>query len=145
MTTLMESENKLKILQCTEKLCRALEQQYRNQSLRTVIHTQAVTGTDPYLQERVRKIENQEDERISFFIEKGRKYYKVCMKTKQVNRQFGDDISVHAFVDKSTGEVYKPAGWKAPAKHVRFDMRDDIDRARLYSICDWAGGYLYLR
>ena len=67
------------------------------------------------------------------------------MKTKQPNRQFGDDISVHAFVDKNTGEVYKPAGWKAPAKHVRFDMRDDIDRARLYSICDWAGGYLYLR
>ena len=145
MTTLTEAENKLKILQWTEKLCRALEQQYRNQSLRTVIHTQAVTGTDPYLQERVRKIENEEDERISFFIEKGRKYYKVCMKTRQVNRQFGDDISVHAFVDKNTGEVYKPAGWKSPAKHVRFNMSDDIDRARLYSICDWAGGYLYLR
>ena len=132
MTTLMESENKLKILQWTEKLCRALEQQYRNQSLRTVIHTQAVTGTDPYLQERVRKIENEEDERISFFIEKGRKYYKVCMKTRQVNRQFGDDISVHAFVDKNTGEVYKPAGWKAPAKHVRFDMRDDIDLSLIH-------------
>ena len=111
MTTLMESENKLKILQWTEKLCRALEQQYRDQSLRTVIHTQAVTGTDPYLQERVRKIENEEDERISFFIEKGRKYYKICMRTKQVNRQFDDSISVHAFVDKNTGEVYKPAGW----------------------------------
>jgi len=138
-------EMQVLVLKWTHKLCRALEQQYRDYSLRSVMNSQAITGTDQYLQERVRKIENHEDERISFFIEKGRKYYKICMRTKQVNRQFDDSISVHAFVDKNTGEVYKPAGWKAPAKHVRFDMRDDIDRARLYSICDWAGGYLYLR
>ena len=147
MTTLMESENKLKILQWTEKLCRALEQQYRDQSLRTVIHTQAVTGTDPYLQERVRKIENHEDERISFFIEKGRKYYKICMRTKQVNRQFDDSISVHAFVDKNTGQVYKPASYNAPAKHVRYDLRVINDRAKLHDpeYTGWAGGYLYMR
>ena len=66
-------------------------------------------------------------------------------KEKQPNPQFGEDISVHAFVDKETGEVYKPAGWKQPAKHVRFDMRDETQRARLYNICDWAGGYLYMR
>ena len=146
MTTLTEAENKLKILQWTEKLCRCLEQQYRDYSLRSIVNTQNMSEKpDPFLQDKVTKIESGEDDRISFFIEKGRKYYKVCLRWKQVNRQFGDDISVHAFVDKNTGEVYKPAGWKSPAKHVRFDMSDDIDRARLYSICDWAGGYLYLR
>ena len=31
--------------------------------------------------------------------------------------------SVTAFIDKNTGEVYKPASWKAPAKHVRYDLR----------------------
>ena len=100
---------------------------------------------DPFLQEKVTKIESGEDDRIKFFIEKGRKYYKVCLCWKQVNRQFDDDISVHCFVDKLTGEVYKPAGWKKPAKHVRFNMSDDINRAKLYNVCDWAGGYLYLR
>ena len=50
-----------------------------------------------------------------------------------------------AVVDKKTGEVYKAAGWKKPAKYVRFDMRDETQRARLYNICDWAGGYLYMR
>ena len=146
MTTLTEAENKLKILQWTEKLCRCLEQQYRDYSLRSIVNTQNMADKpDPFLQDKVTKIESGEDDRISFFIEKGRKYYKVCLRWKQVNRQFGDDISVHAFVDKSTGEVYKPAGWKAPAKHVRFDMSDDLDRAKLFNICDWAGGYLYMR
>ena len=121
MTTLTEAENKLKILQWTEKLCRCLEQQYRDYSLRSIVNTQNMADKpDPFLQDKVTKIESGEDDRISFFIEKGRKYYKVCLRWKQVNRQFGDDISVHAFVDKNTGEVYKPAGWKKPAKHVRF-------------------------
>ena len=30
--------------------------------------------------------------------------------------------SVHAFIDKKTGEVYKPASFKAPAKHVRYNL-----------------------
>ena len=146
MTTLTEAENKLKILQWTEKLCRCLEQQYRDYSLRSIVNTQNMADKpDPFLQDKVTKIESGEDDRISFFIEKGRKYYKVCLRWKQVNRQFGDDISVHAFVDKNTGEVYKPAGWKQPAKHVRFNMCDDTDRARMYAVCDWSGGYLYMR
>ena len=146
MTTLTEAENKLKILQWTEKLCRCLEQQYRDYSLRSIVNTQNMADKpDPFLQDKVTKIESGEDDRISFFIEKGRKYYKVCLRWKQVNRQFGDDISVHAFVDKNTGEVYKPAGWKKPAKHVRFNMCDDTDRARMYAVCDWSGGHLYMR
>ena len=51
--------------------------------------------------------------------------------------------SVHAFVDKKTGEVYKPASFKAPAKHVRFDLRLIKDREWLLENADWAGGYLY--
>ena len=146
MTTLTEAENKLKILQWTEKLCRCLEQQYRDYSLRSIVNTQNMADKpDPFLQDKVTKIESGEDDRISFFIEKGRKYYKVCLRWKQINRQFKDDISVHAFVDKNTGEVYKPAGWKKPAKHVRFNMCDDTDRARMYAVCDWSGGYLYMR
>ena len=45
-----------------------------------------------------------------FYIESGRKYHKIVMETN------GQSRSVHAFVDKKTGEVYKPASYKAPAK-----------------------------
>ena len=44
-----------------------------------------------------------------FSIESGRKYHKIVMETESQSR------SVHAFVDKKTGEVYKAASWKAPA------------------------------
>ena len=144
MTSLLEAELKVKVLKWTEKLCRALEQDYKNHSLRTCMNNQEKVSSE-YMQERIREIESNEEDRIRYFIKKGKKFYKICMGWKQPNPQFGEDISVHAFVDKETGEVYKPAGWKQPAKHVRFDMRDETQRARMYAICDWAGGYLYIR
>ena len=57
----------------------------------------------------------------------------------------GSARSVHAFLDVRTGDIFKPAGWKAPAKHVRFNLLDDASFARLISTCDWSGRYLYLR
>ena len=73
---------------------------------------------------------------ISFTMELGRKYWTVIQ-----------DNSVHAFIDRNTGEVYKPASWKSPAKIVRYDLRLISDRAKLHdpNFTDWAGGYLYLR
>ena len=53
--------------------------------------------------------------------------------------------SVHAFVDRKTGEVYKPASIKAPAKGVRYDLRLIEQREWLFENADWAGGYLYRR
>ena len=74
---------------------------------------------------------------VTFTMEVGRKYWKVIQ----------DNSSVHAFIDRNTGEVYKPASWKSPAKHVRYDLRLISDRAKLHNpnYTDWAGGYLYLR
>tara|TARA_B100000965_G_scaffold392872_1_gene402944 strand:+ start:584 stop:979 length:396 start_codon:yes stop_codon:yes gene_type:complete len=71
-----------------------------------------------------------------FTMSQGKKYWKIL-----------HDNSVHAFVDRKTGEVYKPASWKSPAKHVRFDMRLISERRMVHdpSFTDWAGGYLYLR
>ena len=70
-----------------------------------------------------------------FEIQTGRKYHKIYAKNQ----------GVHAFVNKTTGEVFKPASYKAPAKHVRYDLRIIKDRERCFSNADWAGGYLYLR
>jgi len=80
-------------------------------------------------------------EGYGYMIESGRKYHKVIMIDDSVRK----NRSVHAFIDKKTGEVYKSAGWKAPAKGVRYDLRLIKDREYLFENADWAGGYLYLR
>ena len=84
--------------------------------------------------------------RKEFKMQLGRRYWKI------LHWDFDSDgvhysESVHAFVDRNTGEVYKPAGWKSPAKIVRYDLRLIKDREKLHNpnFTDWAGGYLYLR
>ena len=74
-----------------------------------------------------------------YIAEGGRKYHKIVMEYENGQR------SVHAFVDKKTGEVYKSASWKSPAKGVRYDLRLIADREYLLEKADWAGGYLYAR
>jgi hypothetical protein len=56
----------------------------------------------------------------------------------------GKRQSVHAFYDMRTGDVYKAAGWKAPAKHVRFNLMDDESFTRMLDVATWSGGYLYI-
>ena len=69
----------------------------------------------------------------------GRKYHKVFM-------HIGDRRdSIHAFIDKKTGEVFKPASIKAPAKGARYNVLSIPSREEMYERCDWAGGYLYAR
>ena len=86
---------------------------------------------------------------MKFRIENGRKYYRIIQQdydTFQDRNEYRDG-SVHAFINKKTGEVFKPASWKSPAKHVRYDLR--IIKEREYVLnpqnCGWAGGYLYMR
>ena len=71
-----------------------------------------------------------------FTVESGRKYHKIMMNAN-------GSRSVHAFIDKKTGEVYKPASIKSPAKGVRFDLRLIEQREWLLENADWAGSYLY--
>ena len=84
-------------------------------------------------------------EPVNFRMEFGRKYIKVIQQHLRDDEY--RDGGVHAFIDKKTGEVYKPASWKSPAKIVRYDLRLISDRAKLHTpnFTDWAGGYLYLR
>ena len=74
-----------------------------------------------------------------FYIESGRKYHKLIMETN------GGSRSVHAFVDKKTGDVFKPASFKAPAKIVRYNLLRIESREQCFERADWAGGYLYIR
>jgi len=76
-------------------------------------------------------------DQLSFEIVSGTKYHKIVMH-HQGSR------SVHAFVHKQSGAVYKPASWKSPAKHVRYNLLDDASFEDCLKRADWAGGYLYL-
>lgn len=69
----------------------------------------------------------------------GRKYHKIFM---CIN---GKRDSIHAFIDKKTGDVFKPASVKAPAKHARYNLLSIASREECFARADWAGGYLYLR
>jgi hypothetical protein len=72
----------------------------------------------------------------SYIVEPLRKYYKI-IQVGQYQR------SVHAFIDKKTGDVYKPAGWNGPAKIARFNLVKEFDEVLQKADC--FGSYLYLR
>ena len=55
----------------------------------------------------------------------------------------GSGRSVHCFIDNATGDVYKAAGWKAPAKGIRGNIVTGFDAVA--ARWDWSGHWLYLR
>ena len=69
----------------------------------------------------------------------GRKYHKIFM---YINNQRD---SIHAFIDKKTGDVFKPASIKAPAKGSRYNVLNIQSRQEMFERADWAGSYLYIR
>ena len=124
---------------------------YRDYHIRTLKGN--LHGNYPeYAREQLDAIENGTANLMWFKVYSGKRYYKIVQQefeTWEKSRYYGQyrDGSVHAFVDKQTGQVYKPASWQAPAKHVRFDLRIIKEREFLFNSNNtgWAGGYLYLR
>tara|TARA_B100001996_G_scaffold155365_1_gene118305 strand:- start:307 stop:726 length:420 start_codon:yes stop_codon:yes gene_type:complete len=139
MSTLPE-----RIADWTQTYCDTLEENYKQYHVRSL-----ETFTSDYANKQLEDVKNGTANLMKFVIRTGRKYHKIIQQdfdTFQDRNEYRDG-SVHAFVDKNTGEVYKPASWKSPAQHVRYDMRIINQREKLHtpSITDWAGGYLYLR
>ena len=58
----------------------------------------------------------------------GKKYVKVIAKA-----QSGSGTSAWAFIDKSNGDILKPATWAAPAKHARGNIFDQDNGTRSVS------------
>lgn len=55
--------------------------------------------------------------------EEGSKFWKIVkVETDRVGTVGGR--SVHSFVEKATGDIYRAATWRAPAKHVRGNIFD---------------------
>jgi hypothetical protein len=127
----------LAVLGHTYALCEALRQNYIDYSIRS--HQKFIDDADThnYHKEQIAKLKQGTCD-YEFYPETGRKYHKIIMNAN-------GSRSVHAFVDKKTGEVYKSASWKSPAKGVRYDLRLIQDREWLLENADWSGGYLYAR
>jgi len=127
------------VYQHTLALIEALKDNYRQYSIRG--HQRSVERFDAVPGYHQRKIDELKSGKcdIDYTIETGKKYHKVIFVDS------GGQRSAHAFIDKQTGEVYKTASWKSPAKGVRFDLRLITDREYLLEHADWSGGYLYAK
>jgi len=91
-------------------------------------------------QEKVNALESGRTTYNQFEYEIGRKYIKVwSYLLSQGERLRGR--SCYMFVDKNSGECYKPASHKAPAKGVRYLITQLADNPH---ICDPYGSFLYL-
>ena len=146
-TKLLKQEMK-NIEEYAQTLCETLEENFKQDSIASY-KRMAMTDSG-YATKRLEEIENGTANLYKFVVQKGRKYLKI------INQQFDDmgpnpsyeyrNGSVHAFIDRETGDVYKPAGWAKPAKHVRYNLLERKDREFLfdYKNVGWAGGYLYM-
>ena len=138
--------------------CNALEENFKQYSINSYKRnidnpTEVSKGYTSYYEEQLQKIEDGTANLYKFVYKTGKKFHKVYFlqyeeANEYYNRKAGYRAgSVHCFVDKKTGEVYKPASWKSPAKHVRYDMRIIRHREFLHNPknVDWAGGHLYMK
>jgi hypothetical protein len=127
----------LNVIKWTWMLCDALRQNFIDYSIR--MHKRAIDkGEDAHYHIACIQDLRNGNCGYEFTFESGRKYHKIIMNSN-------GSRSVHAFVDRKTGEVYKSASWKSPAKGVRYDLRIIEQREWLFENADWASSYLYAK
>ena len=148
--------NHVPVIEYVKGYCEALEENFKQHSVDMLtrnLEEQRFPENNKYYKEQLDAIMDGSAKLYKFDYTVGKRYIKIFNLQWQdacdyYNRKEGyRQGSVTAFVDKETGQVYKPASWRAPAKHVRFDMRIIKDREFLHNPenTDWAGGHLYMR
>ena len=143
-----------RVLEWTEQLCESLAENYKQYHRRMIESNVQRFNADgerqdlsEYAQKQLDALNDGTFKGMKYTITTGKKYHKIISNDWDDRREYYRSGGVHAFVDKKTGEVYKPASWKSPAKHVRYDMRIINQRQMLHdpTYTGWAGGYLYMR
>lgn len=66
------------------------------------------------------------DEHTSYYFTEAKKYFKVWYKAY-------NSVSIYAFIDRE-GNIYKPAGLNAPAKHIRGTVENPLECCERYSV-----------
>jgi DNA polymerase III delta prime subunit len=128
-----------KVIDRIEEFCQVLRTNYQEYSI--ALHRNYINKEEnvDYHIEQINQLAMGEgvDE---YTYEKGRKYARIVHITQPSGQR-----SAHAFVDLNTGDVYKSASWKSPAKGVRYNLLDDKSREEMYKRADWVGFYLRTR
>jgi hypothetical protein len=127
----------LTVLGHTYALCEALRQNFIEYNIKSHYRSLQTGENTNYHEECIAKLKQGICD-YEFYPETGRKYHKVIMNA-------AGSRSVHCFIDKKTGEVYKSASWKSPAKGIRYDLRLIADREWLLENATWHGDYLYAK
>ena len=94
---------------------------------------------------------------VTFGVDGGKKYIKVKSFESKINTDYNDDGtttktlvhdergSIHCFVESTTGDIYKPAGWKSPYTKGNNCVRGNIYDKSSFEKTDLYGGWLYAR
>jgi len=83
-----------------------------------------------------------------FYVEKGRRFDRIVVESALYG---SNNRSVHAFVERATGDLIKAASWKAPQKNadgtfaVRYNLATEEGYKDALEASNWSGGYLYAR
>ena len=90
---------------------------------------------------------------VRFSVDGGVKYIKVKSFTTNVNTNWEtgektlvEDMngSIHCFVEKTTGDIFKPAGYKTPYLKGKNCVRGNIYDSTTFEKTDLHGGWLYV-
>ena len=94
---------------------------------------------------------------VTFGVDGGKKYIKVKSFESKINTDYNDDGtttktlvhdergSIHCFVESTTGDIYKPAGWKSPYTKGNNCVRGNIYDTSTFEKTDLHGGWLYAK
>ena len=143
----VQKTNQTFLRRYVDDYCKALNENYKQDTIRSLEHNLKRDPECTYSANQLVKIMQGKANLDKFRYYEGKKYLKVVREEYDERNDRWRDTTVHAFINRTTGEVYKPASWKAPAKHVRFNLSNDLDRQNLHdpNFVGWAGGYLYMR
>ena len=136
----------LNVIQTTEvedyvlQLADRLEEQYKEYHVRSMQQF-----TSDYANKQLESVKNGTANLMRFNVIEGRKYWKIFSYEYDDYKGEYKQGSINCFINKETGDVFKPAGYNKPAKHVRYNLLDKSSRDNCLLRADWAGGYLYLR
>ena len=93
-------------------------------------------------------------EKVVFGVDGGKKYIKVKYWSTTTSKDYetGKTIinqdkrgSIHCFVESTTGDIFKPAGWKAPYTKGNNCVRGNIYDTSSFQKTDMHGGWLYAK
>jgi len=96
-------------------------------------------------------------ESVEFRPDGGKKYIKVKQFQKNWHTNYNDDGTktkylvggdsgaIHCFVERQTGDIFKPAGYKAPYTKGNNCVRGNIYDSSTFEKTDMHGGWLYAR